>query len=120
MPTATSGLIGVAGTTFGLTTINANGTGEVPVPPANGGLTAAVFKNLNIPAIVQLSQQDQSVAFIAGPLVTTNDNCKATVDISEERQTQSVHHLARRPDQRRHGRPAGHGQHFAGDHPAHQ
>ncbi len=88
VPTATSGIVGVAGTTFGLTTVNTSGTGETPVAPANGGLTAAVFKNLNIPAIVQLSQQDQSVVFIAGPLVTTNDNCKAVVDISEEKQTQ--------------------------------
>ncbi|MGD1001754.1 MAG: secretin N-terminal domain-containing protein [Candidatus Brocadiia bacterium] len=88
VPTSTSGVIGAAATTFGLTTLNASGTGETPVPPANGGLTAAVFKNLNIPAIVQLSLQDQSVVFIAGPLVTTNDNSKATVDISEEKQTQ--------------------------------
>jgi general secretion pathway protein D len=88
VPSATSGVIGVAGTDFGLTTANSAGTGEVPVPPPNGGLTAAVFKNLNIPAIIQLSQQDQNVAFIAAPLVTTNDNCKATVDISTEQQTQ--------------------------------
>ena len=88
VPTATSGMIGAAGTSFGLTTLDANGTGETPVPPPNGGLTAAIFKNLNIPAIARLSLQDQNVAFIAGPLVTTNDNCKATVDISEERQTQ--------------------------------
>ena len=88
VPTATSGIIGVAGTNFGLATLNSTGTGETPVPPANGGLTAAVFKNLNIPAIIQLSQQDQNVAFIASPLVTTNDNCKATVDISTNQQTQ--------------------------------
>ncbi len=88
VPTSTSGIIGAAATSFGLTTLNSAGTGETPVPPAYGGLTAAVFKNLNIPAIIQLSQQDQSVVFIAGPLVTTNDNCKATVDISEDQQTQ--------------------------------
>jgi general secretion pathway protein D len=88
VPSATSGVIGAVGTSFGLTTIAADGVTRVPVAPPNGGLTAAIFKNLNVAAIARLSLQDQNVAFIAGPLVTTNDNCKATVDISEERQTQ--------------------------------
>jgi general secretion pathway protein D len=88
VPTATSGIVGAIGTSFGLTTIGANGITRTPVPPPNGGLSAAIFKNLNIAAIARLSLQDQTVSFIAGPLVTTNDNSKATVDISEERQTQ--------------------------------
>jgi general secretion pathway protein D len=90
VPSATSGVIGAVGTTFGLTTANAAGTGLIPVPPPNGGLTAAIFKDLNIAAIIRLSQQDQNVAFIAGPLVTTNDNCKATVQIDENRQTEQT------------------------------
>ena len=103
VPSATSGVVGAVGTTFGLTTVSSSGA-RTPVLPTNGGLTAAVFKNLNIAAIARLSLQDQNVAFIAGPLVTINDNVQSHRGHLRRTPDPAVHHLVHGPNQR--SRPA--------------
>lgn len=86
-PKEGSGPRGVVGSTFDLTTLTAAGT-RIPVLPAGGGVTAAIFKGLNIGAIVRLSQTDDNVAFIAAPQLMASDNKPAVVEIAEEREIQ--------------------------------
>ena len=77
---------GFAGTTFGISTITAEG--RQPVLPVSGGLTGGIFKDsaFQIPALVQLAQRDSDVSLIISPSVTAHNNKKATITIAEERE----------------------------------
>jgi len=79
---------GFGTTTFGMSTVTA--AGRVPVLPAEGGLTAGIFKDnaLNIAALLRLSQSDGNISFIAAPRLMASDNKPATVKISELREYQ--------------------------------
>jgi general secretion pathway protein D len=77
---------GFGGTTFGLSTITAEG--RVPIVPTAGGVTAGIFKDglFNIPALIRLSARTDDVKFIASPLLMALDNEEATWEIAEERE----------------------------------
>lgn len=80
------GVRGFAGTTFGMSSITESG--RVPIAPANGGVVAGVFKGAAgaIPFLIEMSQYDEGISFIASPRLVASDNKKATVKISEQRE----------------------------------
>jgi len=73
-------------TTFGLSSLTEDG--RIPILPPSGGLTAGVFKEMGIAAIIRLSAQDEDVSFIAAPRLMASDNKLAIVTIKQEREFQ--------------------------------
>lgn len=80
------GVRGFGGTTFGMSTVSSGG--RVPVAPANGGVVAGLMKNAAglVPFLIEMSQSDEGISFIASPRLVASDNKKAIVKITEQRE----------------------------------
>ncbi|MFH1228762.1 MAG: secretin N-terminal domain-containing protein, partial [Planctomycetota bacterium] len=76
----------IAGTTYGLSSINPTTGGKVPIPPTYGGLTIGLWagKQDSIPFLLRAAKTDGEVNIKAAPSITVNDNSEATINIGEK------------------------------------
>ncbi len=79
---------GFAATSVGISGVDANLGGRVPIPPPEGGITIGVFKDsaFNIPALVRLSLRDERISLVAVPSLMVIDNVTAEFEIADEQE----------------------------------